>query len=57
MVKIAFVAGSFLVVFPILLRIIDAVDNSLAFTFIALGMVILILGELNRARFEESLAP
>lgn len=35
------------------LRAIDAVDNSLAFTFIAIGIVVVIIGELNRARVEE----
>ncbi len=54
MVKLAFISGSFLVLFPVLLRAIDAVDNSMAFTFIAIGLVIVILGELNRVRFEET---
>ncbi len=53
MVKLAFIFGPFLILFPILLRTIDAVDNSFAFTFIAIGIVIVILGELDRARFEE----
>ena len=53
MVKLAFIFGPFLILFPILLRTIDVVDNSMAFTFIAIGIVIVILGELDRAHFEE----
>jgi Kef-type K+ transport system membrane component KefB len=53
MVKLAFVIGSFLVIFPMLLRWIDAVDNSTAFIFIAIGIVVVIIGELNRSRMEE----
>jgi Kef-type K+ transport system membrane component KefB len=53
MVKLAFVIGSFLVIFPMLLRWIDAVDNSTAFIFISIGIVVVIIGELNRSRMEE----
>ena len=53
MVKLAFVFGSFLVAFPIILRFINAVDNSQAFVFIAIGMAVVVIGELNRARMEE----
>ncbi len=37
-----------------LLRAIDAVDNSMAFNFIAIGILVVIIGEANRARVEES---
>ena len=52
-VKLAFILGSFLILFPLLLRTIDAVDNSLAFTFIAIGSLVVIIAELNRVRVEE----
>lgn len=53
LVKLAFLFGSFLILFPLLLRAIDAVDNSFAFTFIAVGILVVIIGELNRARMED----
>jgi VIT1/CCC1 family predicted Fe2+/Mn2+ transporter len=53
LVKLAFLFGSFLIVFPMLLRAIDAVDNSFAFTFIAIGFLVVVIGELNRARVED----
>jgi hypothetical protein len=53
LVKLAFVFGSFLVTFPIILRAINAVDNSQAFVFIAIGMAVVVIGELNRSRMEE----
>ncbi len=40
--------------FPLLLRTIDAVDNSMSFTIIAIGILIVIIGELNRVRVEEA---
>lgn len=54
MVKLAFIFGPFLVLFPILLRSINAVDNSFAFDFISIGIVVLLLGEIHRAGLEES---
>jgi hypothetical protein len=39
--------------FPVLLRTIDAVDNSTAFTFMAIGILVVIIGELNRTRMED----
>jgi hypothetical protein len=36
-----------------LLRTVNAVDNSTAFTFIAIGIVVVIIGELNRTRMED----
>jgi hypothetical protein len=36
-----------------LLRTVDVVDNSTAFTFIAIGIVVVIIGELNRTRVED----
>jgi hypothetical protein len=53
LVKLAFVFGSFLILFPILLRAIDAVDNSFAFAFVAIGFLVVVIGELNRARMED----
>ncbi len=53
MVKLAFILGSFLIWLPLLLRTIDAVDNSFAFTFIAIGILVVVIGELNRVRVEE----
>jgi|GEM_PF-2737790 len=53
LVKLAFLFGSFLILFPILLRAIDAVDNSFAFTFIAIGFLVVVIGEVNRARMED----
>lgn len=53
LVKLAFTLGSFLIIFPVLLRLVDAVDNSFAFIFIAIGILVVIIGELNRARIEE----
>lgn len=54
LVKLAFITGTFLIVFPMLLRAIDAVDNSEAFTFIAVGLTLVIVGEGNRASAEDS---
>ena len=53
MVKLAFIFGPFLIFFPLLLRTIDAVDNSQAFTFIAIGVAVVIIAELNRAGLED----
>jgi len=53
-VKLAFLLGSFLILFPLLRRTIDAVDNSMSFTIIAIGILIVIIGELNRVRVEEA---
>lgn len=52
--KLSFVWGTFLMVFPILLRMLDFVDNSTAFSFIAIGMLLVIIGEGNRARIEDT---
>ena len=41
-------------VFPILLRMLDFVDNSTAFSFIAIGILLVIIGEGNRARIEDT---
>jgi hypothetical protein len=54
LVKLAFIFGLFLILFPVLLRWIDAVDNSVAFDFIAIGILVVIIGEANRSRVEES---
>ena len=53
LVKLAFTLGSFLIIFPVLLRMVDLVDNSFAFSFIAIGILVVIIAELNRARVEE----
>ena len=53
MVKLAFVFGPLLIFFPMLLRSINATDNSSAFTFIAIGIVVVILAEQNRSKVEE----
>ena len=54
MVKLAFIFGPFLVLFPILLRYINAVDNSFAFDFISIGIVVLIIAEIQRASVDEA---
>ncbi len=53
MVKLSFILGPFMIFFPMLVRSINATDNSTAFTFIAIGLVVVVLGELNRSRNEE----
>ena len=54
LIKLSFVWGTFLIVFPLLLRMLDFVDNSTASVFIAIGMLLVIIAETNRARFEDS---
>jgi len=53
LIKLAFVWGTFLIAFPLILRMLDFVDNSTAFTFIAIGLLLVVLGESNRARIED----
>ena len=53
LVKLAFITGTFLIFFPMILRSIDAVDNSEAFTFIAVGLTLVIIGEGKRASAED----
>jgi len=53
LIKLAFVWGTFLIAFPLILRTLDFVDNSTAFTFIAIGLLLVVIGESNRARIED----
>lgn len=52
--KLSFLVGSLLIGGPLFVRMAsDVIDNSTAFTFIAFGIVLVIIAESNRVRVEE----
>ena len=54
LVKLSFLIGSLLIGGPVFIRMAsDIIDNSTAFTFIAFGIVLVIIAESNRARVED----
>ena len=54
LVKVSFLIGALLIIGPLFVRMAsDVIDNSTAFTFIAFGIVLVIIAETNRVRVED----
>jgi hypothetical protein len=52
--KLAFLTGFVLIVSPLTLRTYDLIDNATTLPFFVIGVIIVIIGEWNRAHLEES---
>ncbi len=52
--KLAFLTGSVLIVTPLTLRMYDVIDNAATLPFFVIGVIIVVIGERNRVRLEET---
>jgi len=52
--KLAFLTGSVLIVSPLTLRTYDLIDNATTLPFFVIGVLLVVMGERNRVRLEES---
>jgi hypothetical protein len=52
--KLAFLAGFVLIVSPLTLRTYDLIDNATTLPFFVIGVILVVMGERNRAHLEES---
>lgn len=52
--RLAFLTGSVLIVSPLTLRTYDLIDNATTLPFFVIGVILVVMGERNRARLEES---
>ena len=52
--RLAFVMGFVLIVSPLTLRTYDLIDNATTLPVFVIGVIIVIMGERNRVRLEES---
>jgi hypothetical protein len=51
--KLAFLAGFFLIVSPLALRMYYIIDNATTLPFFVIGVIIVVMGERHRVRIEE----
>ena len=52
--KLAFLIGFLLIVSPLTLRMYDLIDNATTLPFFVIGLIIVVMGERNRVRLEET---
>ena len=52
--RLAFVTGFVLIVSPLALRTYDFIDNATTLPFFVIGVILVVMGERNRAHLEES---
>ena len=52
--KLAFLTGFVLIVSPLTLRTYDLIDNATTLPFFVIGVLLVVMGERNRVRLEES---
>jgi hypothetical protein len=52
--KLSFFIGFLLIVSPLTLRMYDLIDNATTLPFFVIGVIIVVMGERNRVRLEES---
>jgi len=52
--KLAFLTGLVLIVSPLMLRMYDFIDNATTLPFFVIGVILVVMGERNRAGLEES---
>jgi hypothetical protein len=52
--KLAFVIGFVLMLSPLTLRMFDFIDNATTLPFFVIGVIVVVMGERNRVRLEES---
>jgi phosphoglycerol transferase MdoB-like AlkP superfamily enzyme len=55
--KLAFLTGFVLIVCPLALRTYEFIDNATTLPFFVIGVILVAMGERNRARLGESLIP
>ena len=55
--KLAFVTGFVMIVSPLALRTYDFIDNATTLPFFVIGVILVVMGERNRAHLEESRIP
>ncbi len=52
--KLAFLTGFVLIVSPLTLRTYDLIDNATTLPFFVIGVILVVMGERNRAHLDES---
>jgi len=52
--RLAFLTGFVLIVSPLTLRTYDLIDNATTLPFFVIGVILVVVGERNRVRLEES---
>ena len=52
--RLAFLTGFVLIVSPLTLRTYDLIDNATTLPFFVIGVLLVVIGERNRVRLEES---
>jgi hypothetical protein len=55
--KLAFLVGFPLILSPLTLRMYDLIDNATTLPFFVIGVIVVVMGERNRVRLEESRLP
>jgi hypothetical protein len=55
--KLAFLVGFALILSPLTLRMYDLIDNATTLPFFVIGVIVVVMGERNRVRLEESRLP
>ncbi|HEX9613496.1 MAG TPA: hypothetical protein VGA05_07775 [Candidatus Bathyarchaeia archaeon] len=55
--KLAFLTGFVLITSPLALRTYELIDNATTLPFFVIGVILVVMGERNRVRLEESRIP